>query len=474
MNGVESSKKCTKLFEYFRSKIAPKGILFLQETHSNKEEEKKMCDDLKGQIHFSHSKTNSCGVLIAFLGVPNYYFKSEISDNAGRILILEVEIDGIDFLLVNFYNANTETEQLKITQNLSTLLKQFEHCHNKNVIFVGDFNLFFNRKLESSGGNPIVKIRSISKIFNLLEDFDLCDIWRIRNPKTKQFTFRQKHFSGVIQRILDYLFISNSLQESVGKIENLNSLQSDHLPIKCCFNTTFNYICGKGLWKFNNSLVENKEYVEKMIAHIEDTVESFENDMSDHSKWEFLKYQICKFTIKFSKELAQKARQRQAYLENKIKELELLIIDDKSFDEYTKTKSELEKIYDNIAEGIKIQSKSNWYQNGEKCTKFFLNLEKRNASNSTIKKLISDDEEVNEPKKICSLIENFYKNLFRKSTFKNNSDINNFLLSLPLPKINSKFFSVCEKDPTEKELFDALKGMENNKTPGNDGLTKEF
>ena len=29
-----------------------------------------------------------------------------------------------------------------------------------------------------------------------------------------------------------------------------------------------------------------------MIAHIEDTVESFENDISDHSKWEFLKYQI--------------------------------------------------------------------------------------------------------------------------------------------------------------------------------------
>ena len=122
VNEVQSSKKRTKLFEYFRNKIAPKGILFLRETHSNKEEEKKWCDDLNGQIHFSHGKTNSCGVLIAFLGVPNYYVKSEISDNAGRILILEVEIDGIYFLLVNFYNANTETEQLKIIQNLSTLL----------------------------------------------------------------------------------------------------------------------------------------------------------------------------------------------------------------------------------------------------------------------------------------------------------------------------------------------------------------
>ena len=38
--GVQSSKKRTKLFEYFRNKIAPKGILFLQETDSNKEEKK--------------------------------------------------------------------------------------------------------------------------------------------------------------------------------------------------------------------------------------------------------------------------------------------------------------------------------------------------------------------------------------------------------------------------------------------------
>ena len=32
----------------------------------------------------------------------------------------------------------------------------------------------------------------------------------------------------------------------------------------------------------------------------------------------------------------------------------------------------------------------------------------------------------------------------------------------------------CEKDITEKELFEALKSMPNDKSPGNDGLTKEF
>ena len=41
-----------------------------------------------------------------------------------------------------------------------------------------------------------------------IESFELCDIWRIRNPKEKRFTFRQNHISGCIQRRLDYFFLS--------------------------------------------------------------------------------------------------------------------------------------------------------------------------------------------------------------------------------------------------------------------------
>lgn len=39
------------------------------------------------------------------------------------------------------------------------------------------------------------------------------------------------------------------------------------------------------------------------------------------------------------------------------------------------TKSEPEKFYGKIAEGVKFRSKSNWYQYGEKYTRFFLNPE---------------------------------------------------------------------------------------------------
>ena len=33
VKGLQFSKKRVKKFEYFRNKVAPKGILFLEETH---------------------------------------------------------------------------------------------------------------------------------------------------------------------------------------------------------------------------------------------------------------------------------------------------------------------------------------------------------------------------------------------------------------------------------------------------------
>ena len=235
VKGLQSSKKRLKLFNFLKNKIGPKGILFLQETHSSVETEKKWIDDFKDKIYYSHGKTNSCGVLIAIDGNLNICVKDKVHDNDGRILILDATINGSDYLLINFYNANTEREQLTTIKNLNNLLKDFEDFHDKKVIFAGDFNLIFDRNLESAGGNPLLKKHSLSEIIKLNENLNLCDIWRVRNPHKKLFTFRQKHFTGIIQRRLDYIFVSNVLQESVKKTEILNALSSDHSPVFCSF-----------------------------------------------------------------------------------------------------------------------------------------------------------------------------------------------------------------------------------------------
>ena len=90
--------------------------------------------------------------------------------------------------MINLYQGNTEPEQLNILESLSKILKDFQDLSEKNIIFAGDFNLFFDQKLESAGGNLILKELAVSKLLELKESLN-CDLGQIRNPKSKAFTF---------------------------------------------------------------------------------------------------------------------------------------------------------------------------------------------------------------------------------------------------------------------------------------------
>ena len=50
-------------------------------------------DEFKGPLFFSYGKSNSCEVLNDFIGNKPFNVKNRISDDSGRILILEVNID---------------------------------------------------------------------------------------------------------------------------------------------------------------------------------------------------------------------------------------------------------------------------------------------------------------------------------------------------------------------------------------------
>ena len=69
----------------------------------------------------------------------------------------------------------------------------------------------------------------------------------------------------------------------------------------------------------------------------------------------------------------------------------------------------------------------------------------------------------------------FSMKLFFRSTSANTSeDCESFLNKVFVPKLNYEHARICEGDLNELELLKALKSMQNNKSPGNDGLTKEF
>ena len=177
VNGIQSTKKRLKLIEYFKSNLNSEGFLFLQETHSTLKDEVNWTQEFKGQLFFSHGKSNSCGVLICYFGSKNLKIRNKIADKDGRILILEIELDDQSFTLINLYNPNTESEQLEVLEKLENMLSTSNPTQVSQIIFAGDFNLFFNSKLESDRGNPVYKSCSVAKLIELKEKYTLTDIW---------------------------------------------------------------------------------------------------------------------------------------------------------------------------------------------------------------------------------------------------------------------------------------------------------
>ena len=82
-----------------------------------------------------------------------------------------------------------KAEQLKTLARLTEMLTKLHLTQNNSIICAGDFNLLFNIKLESYRGNPVFKKHSVGKMSELKETYNLTVIWRIKNPKAKQYTF---------------------------------------------------------------------------------------------------------------------------------------------------------------------------------------------------------------------------------------------------------------------------------------------
>ena len=126
--------------------------MFLQEINSAVNEKFKWKDDFKGEIFYSHGKSNSCGVLICFIG---YFVTNKLSHNDGRILILDIDIDDENVILINLYNPNTKSEQLKTLLKRMEMLFKLHLTQNNNLICTRD--MLINVKLESYGENPVLQ-----------------------------------------------------------------------------------------------------------------------------------------------------------------------------------------------------------------------------------------------------------------------------------------------------------------------------
>ena len=95
-----------------------------------------------------------------------------------------------------------------------------------------------------------------------------------------------------------------------------------------------------------------------------------------------------------------------------------------SLKDYQDAKVKLETMYNHITEGIIIWSRCDWHELGEKSSRYFLGLEKRNKTKTHLRKLVTGNEvdEITDLKLIRSELKSFYSNLYKRQSMKTETE----------------------------------------------------
>jgi hypothetical protein len=217
-----------------------------------------------------------------------------------------------------------------------------------------------------------------------------------------------------------------------------------------------------------------------MNERIEALILKYEYIENKGTLWDIIKMEIRSSTICFSKQNAAKNRDniKETLIQHDRIEKEMATNpSEELLKEYELTKSEIEYYNNEKANGALIRSKADWAEFGEKNSKYFLNLEKRNYKNKCITKLINEsDEIIEDSNEILKYEEEFYKHLYTQPEEQDNIRNNTMLefVDEETPKIQMADMELCEQNINLEEIGQALMDLKNGKSPGTDGFTPDF
>ena len=128
--------------------------------------------------------------------------------------------------------------------------------------------------------------------------------------------------------------------------------------------------------------------------------------------WELVKMEIRAYTINFSKQRAKQQKNVEAELVKKAQNLKRKLAKKETQEllaKHDKIIRELESISLQRTRGACLRSKARWFEWGERSSKYFLNLEKRNYQNKYINKLKKDDSStITDPTEILDEQQRFF------------------------------------------------------------------
>ena len=387
-----------------------------------------------------------------------------MTDHDGRILVVDVDIFGSKFHLVNTYFPDKPYLKEDFIFSLYPYL-----ASSYPVIWCGDHNIVTDPhvdRLPPKNNHDYC----YKQLDDLLTYFSFADTCRTIYPNGKYFTFRGPDSRSRIDKIL----VSKSL-DVIG-YEQLDLLVSDH-DLLIAHIQYKSLICwGKSRWKNNCSLYENADFLQDFEIFWTIEAQDISRVTNPNKWWLNTKYQFKLSCIKKGKENSTLRERGIQIAEAGLQSISDAIVrdprDHSLFRKYDRAKKELATQQINDVKEKLFKEKANSILHGVKPTKTFFMKYKRNVTREIVKCLKDGDGTPHyNINKIIDIVELHFQNLFSENVV--DDDTMQLFLN-GVTKIDELSDVNIMRPITLEELEDIISALPSGKSPGPDGLSYEF
>ena len=481
--------------------------------------------------------TAQAGVAILFRKGLAVNTLADGKDKDGRVVWALVEINSKKLLIIGIYAPSKGDDPKFFKDIVFPILSKAEYDH---VIIAGDWNLGMDENLDYWGYNTTDSVRpkSRSEVHKNIEHYELLDVYRELYPSGSDKTWKlwnKRQSKNDKEARLDYFIVDSGLASYVQLIGVAAPFTSDfdHRPV--IMNIDFNKVKrGPGYWKFNNSMLNEADFLRKVREQIAWTLSEYQDTatpetpplsvheilcmtpaqqsdiqltINPHQFLEFLLFSIKGVARKHGKEkkanlLTRKERaEEQLRKESKVHDALLVRIRSEPLNGATeeaffnsKNKiSELQKeLFDidtHMNEGAYIRCGAKWKCESEAPSRVFFQCEKWRGQQRYMGILEVDGDEPGTTKQVTnqpeieSEIRTFYSNLYKeRPTSNSDTDLRGFMGDIGYNKFQNSakkntsgtFFDKMSEEISSNEVLHAIKHGKHGVAPGISGFSREF
>ena len=395
---------------------------------------------------WSVGTVHSRGVCILIRDPAKFEGISFDVDFDGGVCVCDLTFNGTPLRVVNIYAPTVRTDRL----NFLSQLDKYSLTRRK-VIMGGDFNLVLDIAMDRFGGNPHGSIGS-PELKRLLSKYNLIDIWRHQHPSLKTCTWSNADRS--IMSRLDKFYISVDLVDDSKIVTGIQPCHlSDHDLV--------------------TSLLKHEKLRTEIISFWSDWTEAKMLFSDVGEWWDEGKAEMKHIIIEYSKAVRQQINEQRVHLMNKFHRLsEKTSLSPHELEQLQRVRSDLCELASQRLEGAKIRSRVRIIRNNEKPSRFFFQRERYNASKKLVTALKTVNGRVTDSDGIMKEHVRFYKNLYTAILVDARAQ-EEVLFSIDR-KLSEEEKLTLESFLSEEECLAALHAMPALRTPGSDGLPKEF